>query len=146
MKKASTRLLEQETQTPSPAPDLIPAESSTENLHWDWYSKRGHFTSTQSLATIQKQFQQEQRPYIAIVGFRVLGKERLGPNHPVKGQPVAVSIEFINVGKSEALNTIIHRHLLFGAHIADYRSEPADTTRLGTILGQGNHLDTTAVS
>src|SRR5438445_2588250 len=41
MKKASTRLLEQETQTPSPAPDLIPAESSTENLHWDWYSKRG---------------------------------------------------------------------------------------------------------
>src|SRR5438552_1391733 len=45
MKKASTRLLEQETQTPSPAPDLIPAESSTENLHWDWYSKRGHFSS-----------------------------------------------------------------------------------------------------
>jgi len=43
MKKASTRLLEQETQTPSPAPDLIPAESSTENLHWNWYSKRGHF-------------------------------------------------------------------------------------------------------
>src|SRR6266576_2096108 len=42
--KARTRLLEQETQTPSPAPDLIPAESSTENLHWDWYSKRGHFT------------------------------------------------------------------------------------------------------
>src|SRR6266480_4866380 len=46
MKKASTRLLEQETQTPSPAPDLIPAESSTENLHWDWYSKRGHFKCT----------------------------------------------------------------------------------------------------
>jgi len=45
MKKASTGLLEQETQTPSPAPDLIPAESSTENLHWDWYSKRGHFTA-----------------------------------------------------------------------------------------------------
>src|SRR5437870_6222935 len=50
MKKASTRLLEQETQTPSPAPDLIPAESSTENLHWDWYSKRGHFINTNSLS------------------------------------------------------------------------------------------------
>src|SRR5205814_10717034 len=37
MKKASTRLLEQGTQTPSPAPDLIPAETSTENLHCDWY-------------------------------------------------------------------------------------------------------------
>src|SRR5438105_14414909 len=47
MKKASTRLLEQETQTPSTAPDLIPAESSTENLHWDWYSKRGHFSSVE---------------------------------------------------------------------------------------------------
>jgi DNA-binding NarL/FixJ family response regulator len=43
MRKASTRLLEQGTQTPSPAPDLIPAETSTENLHRDWYSKRGHF-------------------------------------------------------------------------------------------------------
>jgi hypothetical protein len=44
MRKASTALLEQGTQTPSPAPDLIPAESSTENLHWDRYSERGHFS------------------------------------------------------------------------------------------------------
>src|SRR5437870_12947551 len=29
-------------------PELIPAEASTENLHWDWYSKRGHFTCTLS--------------------------------------------------------------------------------------------------
>ena len=35
---------------PSPAPDLNPAETkaSTENSHWDWYSKRGHFTGIQS--------------------------------------------------------------------------------------------------
>jgi len=45
MRKASTVLLEQGTQTPSPAPDLIPAERLTENLHWDWYRKRGHFTA-----------------------------------------------------------------------------------------------------
>ena len=46
MRKASTRLPEQGTQTPSPAPDLIPAETktSTENSHSDWYSERGHFT------------------------------------------------------------------------------------------------------
>ena len=43
MRKASTVLLEQGTQTPSPAPDLIPAERLTENLHRNWYSKRGHF-------------------------------------------------------------------------------------------------------
>ena len=53
MRKASTRLLEQGIQAPSPAPDLIPAETktSTENLHWDWYSKRGHFRSTASSFT-----------------------------------------------------------------------------------------------
>src|SRR6266566_8443291 len=45
MRKASTALLEQGIQTRSPAPDLIPAETSTEDLHWDWYSKRGHFTT-----------------------------------------------------------------------------------------------------
>ena len=43
MRKTSTWLLEQGTQTPSPAPDLIPAETRTENSHWDWYSERGHF-------------------------------------------------------------------------------------------------------
>ena len=43
MRKASTALLEQGIQTPSPAPDLIPAETSTENLHWDRYIGRGHF-------------------------------------------------------------------------------------------------------
>ena len=44
MRKTSTWLLEQGTQTPSPAPDLIPAETRTENSHWDWYSERGHFS------------------------------------------------------------------------------------------------------
>jgi hypothetical protein len=47
MRKASTVLLEQGTQAPSPAPDLIPAENEQQNLtgnsHSDWYNKRGHF-------------------------------------------------------------------------------------------------------
>jgi hypothetical protein len=47
MRKANTELLEQGTQAPSPAPDLIPAENEQRNLtrnsHSDWYSKRGHF-------------------------------------------------------------------------------------------------------
>jgi hypothetical protein len=49
MKKASTALLEQGTQAPSPAPDLIPAENEPRNLtgnsHFDLYSERGHFTA-----------------------------------------------------------------------------------------------------
>ena len=44
MRKASTALLEPGTQTPSPAPDLIPAENLTRNSHSDWYNKRGHVT------------------------------------------------------------------------------------------------------
>jgi hypothetical protein len=53
MRKASTRLLEQGIQAPSPAPDLIPAETktSTENLHWDRYSKRGHFSRPVTFTT-----------------------------------------------------------------------------------------------
>src|ERR1700730_16563133 len=52
MRTASTRLLEQGTQTPSPAPDLIPAETktSTENSHWDWHSEWGHFRSSTVVA------------------------------------------------------------------------------------------------
>ena len=49
MRKASTEMLEQGTQAPSPAPDLIPAENEQRNLtgnsHSDWYSKRGHLTA-----------------------------------------------------------------------------------------------------
>jgi hypothetical protein len=44
MRKPSTALLEPGTQTPSPAPDLIPAENLTRNSHSDWYNKRGHVT------------------------------------------------------------------------------------------------------
>ena len=44
MRKASPWMLEKGIQTPSPSPDLIPAETSTENLHWDRYIGRGHFT------------------------------------------------------------------------------------------------------
>src|SRR6266700_5147438 len=52
MSKASTALLEQGIQTPSPAPDLIPAETSTEDLHWDWYSKRGHFSTLRAPSAV----------------------------------------------------------------------------------------------
>jgi hypothetical protein len=49
MRKAITKWEpEQGTQTPSPAPDLIPSSNptSTENSHSFWYSKWGHFRAT----------------------------------------------------------------------------------------------------
>ena len=48
MRKASTWMLEKGTQTPSPSPDLIPAEHNnktlTGNSRANWYIERGHLT------------------------------------------------------------------------------------------------------
>jgi len=42
-------MLEQGTQAPSPAPDLIPAETQNlENSHSVWYKERGHFRTLQA--------------------------------------------------------------------------------------------------
>ena len=61
MRKASTELLEQGTQTSSPAPDLIPAETkkSTEDSHCDWYNKRGHFTSDKPRLKLRRSRRQD---------------------------------------------------------------------------------------
>lgn len=61
MRKASTRMPEQGTQTPSPAPDLIPAKQSIENLHKDWNSERGHFTPARLVSVIART-QQKKKP------------------------------------------------------------------------------------
>jgi hypothetical protein len=46
MRKASTWMPEKGTQTPSPSPDLIPAEHNnktlTGNSRANWYIERGH--------------------------------------------------------------------------------------------------------
>src|SRR6266568_4361294 len=48
MRRASTWRLEKETQTPSPSPDLIPAEHNNKTLRGNsranWYIERGHLT------------------------------------------------------------------------------------------------------
>src|SRR5258708_22086771 len=64
MRKASTALVEQGIQTPSPAPDLIPAETSTEDLHWDWYSKRGHFTGESCRCACMPLLREKLRRYL----------------------------------------------------------------------------------
>jgi hypothetical protein len=62
MRKTSTGMLEQGIQTPSAAPDLIPAES--ENLHWNWYSKRG--TSFAVATEEEDTRQQSSLPYVGM--------------------------------------------------------------------------------
>ena len=50
MRRASTWMLEKRTQTPSPSPDLIPAEHNnktlTGNSRANWYIERGHLSGT----------------------------------------------------------------------------------------------------
>ena len=56
MRKASTRMLEQGIQTPSPAPDLIPAEHQPRTHIRDWYNERGHFTSGSRIQVVSRTF------------------------------------------------------------------------------------------
>ena len=52
MRGLSPGMPEQGTQAPSPAPDLIPAETENQlgNSHRDWYSKPGHFMTVNGVA------------------------------------------------------------------------------------------------
>src|SRR5438094_5677723 len=61
MKKASTRLLEQETQTPSPAPDLIPL-----NHQLRAYIGIGTANGGTSLATTSAPFKSPKRNRVAV--------------------------------------------------------------------------------
>jgi len=47
--------------SPSPAPDLIPAQTLTENLHWDWYNEREHFRSTVMITLFDHHFLDKKR-------------------------------------------------------------------------------------
>lgn len=91
--------------------------------------------ATQTLKTIQGQFQLDQRPYVLILGYAVADPKTGKPTSPKVGKPVIVIISFKNVGKSPALHFISHRHLLFGSNISQFRIEPPDDkTKAGSIL------------
>jgi hypothetical protein len=101
-----------------------------------------------NLDILRRQFQQEQRPYIAITNV-VLSDFITGKDipTPVIGKPLAITIYFKNIGKSQALNLITHRHLLFGAKASEIRVEPPDiNSSNGGMLESGIQSITTAVS
>jgi hypothetical protein len=103
--------------------------------------------ATQSLKTIQDQFVLDQRPYIVAFGFQMSDFKTGKPSPAIKGRPLVVNIQIKNVGKSAALNTIVHRHLLFGeASIERMRVEPPDTRKSGDAIAQAQQYMTTAVS
>jgi hypothetical protein len=107
-------------------------------------------SAQQSLNTIKNQFQLETRPYISITGFQWLdtgtGNTADAVKSPIIGKPLAITVGFVNVGKSVAANLVVHRHVLFGTHTIEAKVEPVDEDHIDSTLdpGKGNH--TTAIS
>lgn len=61
---------------------------------------------------------------------------------PEGGKPVVVNIHFLNVGKTNAINAIVHDHILFGSQVAQFRIEPADSPdTIGQLLVPGTTDD-----
>jgi hypothetical protein len=81
-------------------------------------------SAQESVRTIQKQFQLQQRPIIAITTLQLISIDGKAIPQPVRGQPVAVNIFFKNVGLSVALNVHPHYHMLFASESSKIKIEP----------------------
>jgi len=75
-------------------------------------AQRSANLAAQSLKALKDQFQLEQRPYVTITSSAFATFRTSPAEPPTKGKPVSVNVYYVNVGKSQALNTVIHRHLL----------------------------------
>jgi hypothetical protein len=101
----------------------------------------------ENLDVLRQQFQQDQRPMIAITNVvfidMMTGKDIPAP---LIGKPIGITIYFKNIGKSQALKVVTHRHLLFGDKVSDIRPEPPDKNSYGGVLESGSQEYMTAVS
>lgn len=104
--------------------------------------------ATESLTTLKTQFQMDQRPYVIVLGMSTVNFKLQKARPATKGQPLVVNIVMKNVGKSPALNVIIHRHLVYGNDQLEqlFRPEPLDMTKSQDVIAQGEVDTTTAMS
>ena len=103
--------------------------------------------SQQAYDTTRTQFQLDQRPYVMPIAYELKDFPTGKAIPPVKGHPFVVNIRIKNIGKSPALNVIIHRHLVWGDDIQKFRPEPPDIDkRTGDAIGQGETTVTSAAS
>jgi hypothetical protein len=92
--------------------------------------------ATESLKTIGKQFQLDQRPFVTVVCCKT--SDISGNNiPPTIGKAVGANIEIHNVGKSPAFNLFTHYHFLFGSDVMKIRADAQDTIKSEGILPQG---------
>jgi hypothetical protein len=95
-------------------------------------------------------FQQEQRPRLVITKLEIMD---LLVSHEAKekqefkvGEPMAVNVEFKNIGKTTAYHFIAHYHLLFGKDVNRIKSEPMDQSRGGTTIDAGAEATVSPIS
>jgi hypothetical protein len=106
-------------------------------------AKRQADATYTSLSIVQEQFRLEQRPLVRI-NLYDLREWPTGEKIkvPERDKPVQVNIHFLNVGKTNAINAIVHAHILFGSQGAQFRIEPADTpATIGEVLVPGTTDD-----
>jgi hypothetical protein len=109
---------------------------------------KGADAATKSLTAFKKQFQMDQRPHVAIIAMTTIdvltgGK---GNGEPEVGKPTGATILFKNVGKSTALNVIIHKHMLLKDTLDQLGPEPPDQGKEGITLEAESTQLTTAIS
>ena len=93
------------------------------------------------IALTQKHFQIDQRPYVKISDIEFI-------EPPMVGKPVRINVVLKNVGKGQAQNVFILRHLLFRPQESQFRVDPAniDDGKLGRVIDIGDSVTTTATS
>lgn len=130
-------------------------KKSSTDTHDLAVAAKGQASAAQAAATaaqgtvriLKEQFQKDQRPYVAIVGCQMLAFKTKTAGIATHGEPLMVSVEFKNVGKSPALNLRFHRHVIFGQAIFDQlRPDPIDSKKTDDTFDQGETSFTTAIS
>lgn len=95
-------------------------------------------------------FQEEQRPRLVITKLEImdlLGSRKAKEKQEFEvGEPMAVNVDFKNIGKTTAYHFIPHYHLLFGRDVNRIKSEPMDLDRGGGTIDAGEEATVTAVS
>jgi hypothetical protein len=102
-------------------------------------------------AILNTQLQEEERPYIVLEknaadkDSNITALSNTDPYPPTKGKPIEVNLHFRNIGKSPALNVVVHRHVLMGYSIKYRNIEPIDK-HSDLILMANEPMWVTAVS
>lgn len=108
-----------------------------------WIGNKSASAAQDAVRLSREQFVLSDRPYIQIVNLHIASDT--DKVRPVVGEPVYAGVEFNNLGKSPALNVLVHRHLVVGERYDLVRKVDPDISREGdTVFPGGRGFNTTA--